>query len=79
MATVNALLGEHPDAAEAADIDSIFSIWILIAKTIREAGNGIESRLVKGVAMRTDVSAAKTIAASRQVYPRYDGSDTKLP
>ena len=78
MATVNALLGEHP-GTEAADIDSIFSIWILIAKTIREAGNGIEARLVKGVAMRTDVSAAKTIAASRQVYPRYDGSDTKLP
>jgi len=77
MATVNALLGEAPDAAEAADIDSICAIWVLIAKTIQEAGNGIEAQLMQSVAMRTDMSATKAIAASRQVYPRYDGSITK--
>ena len=69
MDTVEALLGERPSAAEAADLDSIASIWVLIAKTIREAGNQIESQLVRGVAARTDVAATEAIAEARKVFP----------
>ncbi|MBN19829.1 MAG: hypothetical protein CL678_00980 [Bdellovibrionaceae bacterium] len=71
METVTALLGEVPSAAEAADIDSIAHIWVLIAQTIRDVGNGIESNLRNAVAHRTDRPAVSAIVATQHVYPAY--------
>ena len=76
MATVGALLGGPPSAADAADMDSIAAIWTLMARTIRDAGNNMEQQLAAGLAARTDVLAAQAIVAARQVYPTYDDVDT---
>ena len=78
MSTVSALLGELPSAPDAADMDSIANIWVLIAKTIRETANGIEHQLLNKIATRTDVIATKSRVASRQVFPAYDGTAVSL-
>lgn len=75
METTTALLGATPSAAEIADIDSIAHIWVLIAKTIRDVGNGIEDNLVKTVASRTDRPAVSSIVATQHVYPAYGLND----
>ena len=71
MATVEALLGGKPSAAEAADMDSIAAIWVLMAETIRDAANGVESaRRRRG---RPDGRGGhREIVEARKVFPGLD-------